>query len=88
MEGGQELVCAANDAQYQFSLQASLWRRSFLLRFLLAATLTPNYGMYSGYELRENEPASDSNEMRPPCSSTILRVTDSPMPVPRRPFVE
>ncbi len=37
-------------------------RAAFVLRFLLAATLTPNYGMYSGYELRENEPASDSNE--------------------------
>ena len=37
-------------------------RAAFLLRHLLAATLVPNYGMYSGYELRENEPASDANE--------------------------
>jgi len=37
-------------------------RAAFLLRYLLAATLTPNYGVYSGYELRENEPASDANE--------------------------
>jgi starch synthase (maltosyl-transferring) len=29
---------------------------------VLAATLVPSYGMYSGYELFENEPASDSNE--------------------------
>jgi len=35
---------------------------AFRLRFLLAATLCPNYGIYSGYELCENEPASDSNE--------------------------
>jgi starch synthase (maltosyl-transferring) len=35
---------------------------AFLMRFVLAATLTPNYGMYSGYELFENEPASDRNE--------------------------
>ena len=37
-------------------------RAAFLLRYLLAATLTPNHGVYSGYELRENEPASDANE--------------------------
>jgi starch synthase (maltosyl-transferring) len=35
---------------------------AFLLRFVLAATLVPSYGMYSGYELFENEPASESNE--------------------------
>ncbi len=35
---------------------------AFLLRFVLAATLVPSYGLYSGYELFENEPASDSNE--------------------------
>jgi len=35
---------------------------AFLMRFVLAATLVPSYGMYSGYELFENEPASDSNE--------------------------
>ncbi len=37
-------------------------RAAFLLRYLLAATLVPNHGLYSGYELRENEPASESNE--------------------------
>ena len=35
---------------------------AFKLRFVLAATLVPNYGLYSGYELYENEPASDENE--------------------------
>ena len=35
---------------------------AFRVRFVLAATLVPNYGMYSGYELYENEPASDDNE--------------------------
>ena len=29
---------------------------------VLAATLVPSYGIYSGYELCENEPASDLNE--------------------------
>jgi starch synthase (maltosyl-transferring) len=35
---------------------------AFRLRFLLAATLVPSYGIFSGYELGENQPASDSNE--------------------------
>jgi len=35
---------------------------AFLMRFALAALLVPSYGMYSGYELFENEPASDTNE--------------------------
>ncbi len=35
---------------------------AFRLRLLLAATLVPSYGMYSGYELYENEPASPGNE--------------------------
>jgi starch synthase (maltosyl-transferring) len=34
---------------------------AFALRFVLAATLVPLYGVYSGYELCENEPASLSN---------------------------
>ena len=35
---------------------------AFKIRFVLAATLTPSYGVYSGYELYENSPASDTNE--------------------------
>ena len=35
---------------------------AFRLRALLAATLVPSWGVYSGFELCENEPASDSNE--------------------------
>jgi starch synthase (maltosyl-transferring) len=35
---------------------------AFRLRLLLAATLSPSYGVYSGYELYENEPASETNE--------------------------
>jgi starch synthase (maltosyl-transferring) len=35
---------------------------AFRLRLLLAATLVPSYGVYSGYELCENEPQSDENE--------------------------
>jgi starch synthase (maltosyl-transferring) len=35
---------------------------AFALRLVLAATLSPSYGVYSGYELYENVPASDLNE--------------------------
>jgi starch synthase (maltosyl-transferring) len=35
---------------------------AFKQRLLLAATLVPSYGIYSGYELCENEPFSDTNE--------------------------
>jgi len=35
---------------------------AFRLRLMLAATMSPSYGIYSGYELCENEPASDTNE--------------------------
>jgi starch synthase (maltosyl-transferring) len=35
---------------------------AFKLRAALAATLSPSWGIYSGYELCENVPASDQNE--------------------------
>jgi starch synthase (maltosyl-transferring) len=35
---------------------------AFALRYVLAATLTPSYGVYSGYENYENQPASPTNE--------------------------
>jgi starch synthase (maltosyl-transferring) len=35
---------------------------AFRMRALLAATLVPSWGVYSGFELCENEPASDLNE--------------------------
>jgi starch synthase (maltosyl-transferring) len=37
-------------------------RAAFALRAVLAATLVPTFGVYSGYELCENQPASESNE--------------------------
>ena len=37
-------------------------RAAFAIRLVLAATLSPSYGIYSGYELCENEPASPDNE--------------------------
>jgi starch synthase (maltosyl-transferring) len=35
---------------------------AFKQRLVLAATMSPSYGIYSGYELCENEPMSDDNE--------------------------
>ena len=35
---------------------------AFKLRLVLAATMTPSYGIYSGYELVENQPAAETNE--------------------------
>ncbi len=35
---------------------------AFKQRLVLAATLVPSYGIYSGYELCENTPMSDANE--------------------------
>jgi starch synthase (maltosyl-transferring) len=35
---------------------------AFALRLVLAATLSPSYGIYSGFELYENQPASATNE--------------------------
>jgi starch synthase (maltosyl-transferring) len=35
---------------------------AFAQRLILAATMSPSWGMYSGYELYENEPASAANE--------------------------
>src|SRR3954454_20248427 len=35
---------------------------AFRMRLLLAATMTPSYGIYSGYELCENVPMSEMNE--------------------------
>lgn len=35
---------------------------AFRLRLVLAATMVPSYGMYSGYEIFENAPLSEHNE--------------------------
>jgi starch synthase (maltosyl-transferring) len=35
---------------------------AFRMRLFLAATMVPTYGVYSGYELCENQPASPANE--------------------------
>ncbi len=37
-------------------------RPAFKIRLVLAAMLSPSYGIYSGYELRENEPLHEGSE--------------------------
>lgn len=37
-------------------------RAAFIQRFILAATLSPSYGIYSGYELCENDPVPGTEE--------------------------
>jgi starch synthase (maltosyl-transferring) len=35
---------------------------AFAMRFILASTMVPSYGIYRGFEYLENKPASDANE--------------------------
>lgn len=49
---------------------------AFALRYVLAATLTPSYGVYSGFELYENQPASPVNEEYLDSEKYQLRVRD------------
>src|SRR5262245_65436763 len=44
-----------------FSLQEG-GRPAFMVRVLMAATLSPLYGIYSGYELCENQPLPGREE--------------------------
>ena len=37
-------------------------RAAFIVRLILAATLSPSYGIYSGFELCENEPVRKGSE--------------------------
>ena len=60
---------------------------AFLLRYLLAATLVPSYGVYSGYELFENEPASDTNEEYLHSEKYELRPRDWGRPDSMAPFI-
>ncbi len=62
-------------------------RAAFLLRYLLAATLVPNHGIYSGYELCENAPASDANTEYLHSEKYELRPRDWDRPDSIAPFV-
>ncbi len=60
---------------------------AFMMRFVLAATLVPNYGVYSGYELYENEPASETNEEYLDSEKYQLRPRDWSRPDSMAPFI-
>ena len=60
---------------------------AFRLRAVLAATLSPNWGIYSGYELCENEPASDANEEYAHAEKYEIRTRDWATPTSLAPFI-
>ncbi len=53
---------------------------AFALRLVLAATLSPSYGLYSGYELYENQPASETNEEYLDSEKYQIRLRDLDQP--------
>ncbi|MGQ0434911.1 MAG: maltotransferase domain-containing protein [Microthrixaceae bacterium] len=60
---------------------------AFALRYVLAATLVPIYGVYSGYELCENQPASDTNTEYLHSEKYELRVRDYSDPTSLAPLL-
>jgi starch synthase (maltosyl-transferring) len=60
---------------------------AFRMRLVLAATLVPSYGVYSGYELYENEPASDTNEEYLHSEKYEIRRRDWARPDSLAPFI-
>jgi starch synthase (maltosyl-transferring) len=60
----------------------------FKLRLVLAATLSPAYGIYSGYELGENEPASEFNEEYRYSEKYEIKDRDWSSPDSLAPFVQ
>ena len=60
---------------------------AFRMRLVLAATLVPSYGIYSGYELSENEPASETNEEYLYSEKYELRKRDWDDPESLAPFI-
>ncbi|MBV8296044.1 MAG: alpha-1,4-glucan--maltose-1-phosphate maltosyltransferase [Acidimicrobiia bacterium] len=59
----------------------------FMQRLVLAATLSPSYGIYSGYELCENEPASEFNEEYRRSEKYEIKERDWSSPRSLAPFV-
>ena len=60
----------------------------FKQRLVLAATLSPAYGIYSGYELGENEPASEFNEEYGDSEKYEVKERDWSAPDSLAPFVQ
>jgi starch synthase (maltosyl-transferring) len=60
---------------------------AFRMRAMLAATLVPSWGVYSGFELCENEPMSDTNEEYLRSEKYELKVRDHDDPLSLAPFL-
>ncbi|HET9772834.1 MAG TPA: alpha-1,4-glucan--maltose-1-phosphate maltosyltransferase [Acidimicrobiia bacterium] len=60
---------------------------AFRLRLVLAACMVPSYGIYSGYELAENQPMSDANEEYFESEKYELKERDFSQPGSLSPFV-
>ena len=60
---------------------------AFKMRLVLAATAVPSYGIYSGYELGENAPASDLNEEYLFSEKYEVKARDHDAPTSLAPFV-
>ena len=60
---------------------------AFKMRLVLAATAVPSYGIYSGYELGENAPASDLNEEYLFSEKYEIKTRDHDAPTSLAPFV-
>ncbi|HEX2052318.1 MAG TPA: alpha-1,4-glucan--maltose-1-phosphate maltosyltransferase [Actinomycetota bacterium] len=59
----------------------------FRLRLLLAATMSPSYGIYSGYELYENQPARETDEEYLNSEKYEIRERDYDAPGSLVPFI-
>ena len=62
-------------------------RPAFLMRLVLGATLSPTYGIYSGYELLENTPVREGSEEYLDSEKYQVRVRDWRAPGNIVPFV-
>ena len=60
---------------------------AFRMRAMLAATLVPSWGVYSGFELCENEPQSDANTEYAASEKFQLRTRDWDDPKSLAPFL-
>lgn len=60
---------------------------AFRLRAVLAATMVPSWGVYGGFELLENEPASEANEEYLHSEKYELKVRDWDSPSSLAPFL-
>ena len=63
-------------------------RPAFKIRFLLAALLSPTYGIYSGYELYENTPREEGSEEYLDSEKYEIKVREWDRPESLQPFIK